>query len=279
MIAFQGNATTRIYQSKHTLANILPVHGFGAIGPVVYADHLGPWRRTRERTGPHAHAGIDVLTYVLGGESEYHDSLGNRGHVGAGGAHWLRAASGAIHSETHRSLGKESFQALDIWLRLSEEQQESAPSYRLIFPQTIPEAIHNRSKLRLISGRLPTLFADAGPVPSVNQSLLCHANIGSGDRLHLPAALRAELGLYVIAGSIQVDPQRPDLERGMVVILTTAREHLLSNLSEGSTDVLIFGGDRAIRPLLYRRSFVYNTVEDIADAEKRLTRGEMGNLT
>src|SRR5688572_10008678 len=42
----------------------------------------------------HPHRGIDTITYVLDGEVEHGDSLGNRGLIGAGEVQWMTAGSG-----------------------------------------------------------------------------------------------------------------------------------------------------------------------------------------
>jgi len=46
---------------------------------------------------------MEILTYVLEGELEHRDSLGNVGVVGAGGVQYLSAGTGLSHSEMNRS--------------------------------------------------------------------------------------------------------------------------------------------------------------------------------
>ncbi len=260
------------------LLNVLPAPALDAIGPFVYADHLGPLRRFSEKTGVHAHAGIDVLTYVLKGGVEHHDSLGNRTFAAAGGGHWLRAGRGALHAETYASTGRGFFHALDIWLRLPPEEQDCAPEYRLIHPQMFPEISERQSTSRLISGSVDPLFSQSGVVPSLGSSVLLHLKIGPGDCIRLPDHLCPEIGCYVLSGSIQVNAEQPDLEKGMLVALDPEQELAVSNWSEQEAQVIVFGGARASRPLIYRRAFVYDSIEAAEQAEIRLARGEMGEL-
>lgn len=42
----------------------------------------------------HPHRGIETITYVLAGEVEHGDSLGNHGVLGAGSVQWMTAGSG-----------------------------------------------------------------------------------------------------------------------------------------------------------------------------------------
>ena len=56
------------------------------------ADYLAgfPW---------HPHRGIETITYVLAGEVQHGDSLGNKGRMTAGDVQWMTAGSGILHQE------------------------------------------------------------------------------------------------------------------------------------------------------------------------------------
>ena len=47
----------------------------------------------------HPHRGIETITYVLHGEVEHGDSLGNRGMIHPGDVQWMTAGSGIVHQE------------------------------------------------------------------------------------------------------------------------------------------------------------------------------------
>ena len=50
----------------------------------------------------HPHRGIETITYVLAGEVDHGDSLGNTGTLGAGDVQWMTAGSGILHQEMPR---------------------------------------------------------------------------------------------------------------------------------------------------------------------------------
>ena len=47
----------------------------------------------------HPHRGIETITYVLAGEVDHADSIGNKGAITAGDVQWMTAGSGILHQE------------------------------------------------------------------------------------------------------------------------------------------------------------------------------------
>lgn len=106
---------------------LLSRHSFSFAG---YRDPqhmgLGPLRVLNEDVvqpgagfGPHAHRDMEILSYVLEGALEHHDTHGGEGgHKGvlkAGEVQFLRAGTGVVHSEMNAS-ATEPVHFLQVWL-------------------------------------------------------------------------------------------------------------------------------------------------------------------
>ncbi len=103
----------------------------------------------------HPHRGIETITYMLQGNVEHGDSMGNRGVISAGDVQWMTAGSGIIHQEmpfgdTHGTMG-----GFQLWANLPASQKMSTPRYRGITAAQIPELhLENGVTIHIISGRV-----------------------------------------------------------------------------------------------------------------------------
>ncbi len=77
----------------------------------------------------HPHRGFNTFTYMIDGDMEHKDSMGNTGSLGPGGAQWMKAASGVIHSEMPK---QESglMRGFQLWINLPSANKMDAPAYQ-----------------------------------------------------------------------------------------------------------------------------------------------------
>ncbi|WP_455235351.1 pirin family protein, partial [Thiogranum longum] len=99
----------------------------------------------------HPHRGFNTFTYMIDGHMRHGDSMGNSGDLGPGGAQWMKAGSGVIHSEMpQQESGR--MRGFQLWVNLPAEQKMTAPEYQEIRPQAIPEVDQDDSTVRVLAG-------------------------------------------------------------------------------------------------------------------------------
>jgi quercetin 2,3-dioxygenase len=87
----------------------------------------------------HPHRGMETITYVLRGEVEHQDSLGNRGVIAPGDLQWMSAGSGIIHQEMPKGDAAGRMHGFQLWANLPAASKMSEPRYRGIVSSDIPE--------------------------------------------------------------------------------------------------------------------------------------------
>ncbi len=94
--------------------------------------------------GMHPHRDMEIITYLLAGELEHKDSMGNGSRIRPGEVQRMSAGTGVLHSEFNPSPA-ERVHLLQIWIL--PEQRGITPEYeQRAFP-----AAERRGKLRLIA--------------------------------------------------------------------------------------------------------------------------------
>ncbi|ESJ26445.1 pirin [Cupriavidus sp. HPC(L)] len=100
----------------------------------------------------HPHRGFETITYMLAGRMRHRDSAGNEGLLENGGAQWMVAGAGVVHSEMpEQQDGRmEGFQ---LWLNLPASDKMTAPWYRDLPAAAIPTvALPGGAVVRVLAG-------------------------------------------------------------------------------------------------------------------------------
>ena len=99
----------------------------------------------------HPHRGFNTFTYMLDGHMLHKDSMGNRGDLRAGGAQWMKAASGIIHSEMpQQSAGL--MRGFQLWINLPAAEKMSDPGYQEFSPESFPVVEIEGGHVKVIIG-------------------------------------------------------------------------------------------------------------------------------
>ncbi len=113
----------------------------------------------------HPHRGMETITYVLDGDVEHGDSLGNKGSIRAGDVQWMTAGSGIIHQEMPKGNRKGEMLGFQLWANLPAKSKMMEPRYREVKQNEIPiVTTSEEAKIRVICG---TVEGIRGPVQHI----------------------------------------------------------------------------------------------------------------
>ena len=103
----------------------------------------------------HPHRGMETITYILDGEVEHVDSLGNGGVISPGDVQWMTAGSGVIHQEMPKGDRKGQMWGFQLWTNLPANSKMMAPRYREVKHGDIPLVnTPDGASVRVISGEV-----------------------------------------------------------------------------------------------------------------------------
>jgi len=261
-----------------TVRRALPDRSRHSVGPWVFLDHFGPFRVTpgKDGVGPHPHAGIETVTYLLSGRQQHRDSAGHTGIVAKGGAQWMTAGRGIIHAETPMPLTQEEHevQGIQLWTTLPRALKSMAPRYQNLAADNVPEVQGDGTTVRVIGGELA---GAKGPGEALMPLVLAHVTIEAGKRFETAVAPGFEMAAYVIAGEGGFGDAAA---RTGEMALWAGDEPTVgfANAGEAPLEVLLLGGAPAEGPLVFHGPFVMNNVDQVRAAEVAYRTGRMGVL-
>ncbi len=113
----------------------------------------------------HPHRGIETITYVLSGQVDHGDSLGNTGRLGAGDVQWMTAGSGILHQEMLQGDATGRMHGFQLWGNLPAAQKMTAPRYQDVTAADIPQVIDDDgTRVKVIVGNF---WGQSGPVDGI----------------------------------------------------------------------------------------------------------------
>ena len=113
----------------------------------------------------HPHRGIETITYVLRGNVEHGDSMGNQGVIASGDVQWMTAGSGIIHQEMPKGNEHGHMWGFQLWANLPASHKMMWPRYREVKSDHIPEiSTASGVTIRIICGELD---GTKGPVQDI----------------------------------------------------------------------------------------------------------------
>jgi redox-sensitive bicupin YhaK (pirin superfamily) len=204
----------------------------------------------------HPHRGIETITYVLAGNVEHGDSLGNRGNLGAGDVQWMTAGRGILHQEMPQGDEKGRMHGFQLWANLPSSLKMTAPRYQDIKGGEVPEVIDDDgTRVRVVCG---DFWGKRGPVEGVAADpRYLDVWVPPGKRKTLKVEVERQAFAYVFEGSgnfraasqpFGVLTEKTDGVNEILVREQTGNRSLV--LFDSGDEITVQAGDEGIRFIL-----------------------------
>jgi redox-sensitive bicupin YhaK (pirin superfamily) len=217
----------------------------------------------------HPHRGIETITYVLKGDVEHGDSLGNTGLISSGDVQWMTAGSGIIHQEMPKGDAEGAMHGFQLWANLPASQKMMAPRYRDITAERIPLVeLANGARVKVIAGRLEGAQGPMDDIVIDPEFLDCSLPAGETFVHATDPAYTAMI--YVIGGSGGIDGKT--VSNGELVLFEKGDRLSVGAQADGFRFLLLTGKPLG-EPVAWRGPIVMNTQEELDRAFKEYREG------
>jgi quercetin 2,3-dioxygenase len=148
----------------------------------------------------HPHRGIETITYVLAGQVDHGDSLGNSGTLSGGDVQWMTAGSGIIHQEMPKGDAQGRMHGFQLWANLPSSLKMTTPRYQDVAGKDIPDVVDDDgTRVRVVCGNF---WGTSGPVDGIAADpIYLDVSVPPGKRKTLPVETTRHAFAYVFAGA------------------------------------------------------------------------------
>ncbi|MFA4968274.1 MAG: pirin family protein [Sulfuritalea sp.] len=218
---------------------------------------------------PHPHRGFETVTYMLDGHMLHEDHLGNRGDLLPGGAQWMTAGRGIIHSEMpQQESGR--MRGFQLWINLPAAEKMKPAHYRDIRPEEIPQTVlPGGGEARVIAGNIVVDGREvAGPVQGLStEALYLDVRLPAGGNFAHAVPDGHNAFLYAYEGSVRIGQEgdSPRLSAQDAGVLSSG-ESVEIHADDGPASFLLLAARPLREPVVQYGPFVMNTREEIEQA-------------
>ena len=240
------------YEDTKDLDPFLMLDAFDSVDPADYTKGF-PW---------HPHRGIETITYLISGDIEHGDSLGNKGSIRSGDCQWMTAGSGIIHQEMPKAADR--MLGFQLWLNLPRKFKMTPPKYHGIVNEDIPVVEEGLAKVHIIAGSYKgTQGAFRGEFV---KPLYLDVEIGPNGSWSVDTDAEATVFAYILEGEGAFGPEKNTVISSRQAVLFTQGDQLRVNASEQGMRFVVLGGRPLKEPIAWGGPIVMNTQEELSTA-------------
>lgn len=243
---------------------------------IAVADKNIPLKQ--QGVGPHPHRGFSPVSFIYKGGIHHRDSRNNDHVVYAGGAQWINAGMGIIHSER---VPENIFdyggvqELIQLWINTPAKFKMQQPAY---YPATAEDSPTIKTDDGLTILRIPAgeFENKKGIIPTFSEVTTIMGEMKTGGNYSFKFKAEHNTLLYVLEGELNVNNQQKISAKELAIFNSDGLTFTVKATS--NTLFLIASGMPLNEPIATHGPFVMNTQTEILEAFKDYQMGKMGVL-
>jgi len=253
-----GVSLVRVFGSNDVreLDPFLMLDAFDSKDPEDYIKGF-PW---------HPHRGIETVTYLIQGDIEHGDSLGNKGTILSGDCQWMTAGSGIIHQEMPKA--SQRLLGVQLWLNLPAPEKMTSPQYRDIRRKQIPAVKDGGALVHVLSGSYKGINgAVEGDYVKITYF---DVELEAGSEWSIETDPEQNLFIYIVQGAGFFEPDGGEAIEEKHAVLFDSGKWFWMKAAEGGLRFLLLAGKPLKEPVAWGGPIVMNTAEELEKAFEEL---------
>jgi redox-sensitive bicupin YhaK (pirin superfamily) len=236
------------------------------LDPFLLFDHFGSDDPDDYLAGfpMHPHRGIETVTYMLAGEVDHRDTIGNAGAIGPGDVQWMTSGGGIMHEEMPRP-GDGRLNGFQLWVNMPAELKMSRPRYQDVPAATIP-AVERADgvRVRVVAGEAEGV---AGPVSEIYaEPEYLDVELPAGVVFEQPVPRGHTAFAYVFEGATTFGAAPGATVTATRLAVFADGDRVSAAAGANGARFLLVSGAPLGEPIARYGPFVMNTREEIAQA-------------
>ncbi|MFA0833290.1 MAG: pirin family protein [Methanobacterium formicicum] len=243
------------------------------LDPFLLFDHFGSRDPQDYLAGfpLHPHRGIETVTYMLSGNVNHKDSMGNSGTIGACDVQWMTSGSGILHEEMPQEPEEGKLEGFQLWVNLPAKLKMTHPRYQEVKASQIPEiTLFEGVQVKIIAGELNGVKGPVTEIFADPEYLDVSLEARSSFEHNLPQG--PTVFAYVFEGEGVFD-EKGSLVSATNLVIFGEGDSIKVHTENKPVRFLLISGKPLNEPIARYGPFVMNTPEEIEDALKDLQRG------
>jgi quercetin 2,3-dioxygenase len=247
------------------------------LDPFLLFDHFGSDDPNDYLAGfpMHPHRGIETVTYMLDGQVDHKDSMGNSGTIGKGDIQWMTSGSGILHEEMPKEPEEGIMEGFQLWVNLPAKLKMTTPRYRGIISSKIPE-VKDKDGLtvRIVAGDYEGMKGAISEIYADPEYLDVNIPPGSSFKQHIKRGHTAFAYIFqgeCIFGDFESESSKKETNiQATQMVIFGDGDLIKVYTDQNPVRFLLISGKPLNEPIARYGPFVMNTTDEIEQALRDL---------